>query len=324
MNDEVKVEISGDGVVGTNNDARLALLAQINDQNDELRGDELEQINDDGTTEPFVVKTAEGEEQQLTNEAKTEEINQEGFVAPTEPKKVIIKVNGVEKEITQEELIARAQKIEAADQYLAEAARIRQEALKQQQTRPSVEDAALKQKQQEDEDLALARALQMGDEAEAVAAIRKIREGSKQQAPSINMDEVSKTIDERLTFNRAIQAFRNEYKDLVNDPVLHKMVLDKDAELIAQGDRRPYYERYVDVGNQVRAWVGQFKPAATETKDPLQDKIDRKAAVATPPKATGGKVASTIVEDKEESVSDTIANIAKARGGPQWMNGMGR
>jgi hypothetical protein len=321
----------GQETVGTNNDARVAMLNRINDQNDELAANngDLVSLNDDGTTAPFVVLKEDGSLEELKDEAKHDEIIDHDALSDqaaaakkiaedaaaaqaAQPRMVTIKVNGVEQQVTEEELIARAQKVAAADQYLAEAARLRNEIAgqaREKQDEPT--------QQQIEDDLALARAIQMGSEEEAVAAIRKIK-----SAPTLSPDVLAKTVDERLTFNDAIRNFRNDFSDLVADPYLNKMVMDKDAELIRNGDKRSYSERYTAIGNEVRAWVASKAPAAkTEeaVKTPVVDKQTRKENVQAVPKAAGGKTPSTIEEEKEESTSDVIAGIAKARGGPQWL-----
>lgn len=314
-------EEEGDAVVGTGNDARVKLLQQISDQNDEAQADQFADIVDidKGITEPFVVKKADGSEEALgTEKVVTEEIIDHDDVKPVVVKHKI-KVNGVEQEVTLEELMARAQKVSSADQYLQEAARIRNE-LEAQKLSPK-KDAAVDQEAIEADDLALARAIQMGSEEEAQAAIRKIRESVAPVADKgPSPDDLAKTIDDRLVFNEAISKFNSEYKDLIADKNLHKMVLDRDSELIAKGDRRPYYERYAEIGNEVRDWVKQFQPVKADTK--VVDKVARKAEVTSVPKAAGAKTGSSVEEEKEESVSDVIAGIAAARGGPQWMTGM--
>lgn len=295
----------GGEAVGSGNDARLALLNAINDQNDADRGEDYEDINDDGTTSKFVVRTADGETQELTDDAVHEEIidhDEEHEHVQLYP----IKVNGVERMVTLEELTSRAQKIESADQYLAEAAKIRNSLVTQQ---PSQDVAG---QHEDDDDLALARAIQMGNEDEAVAAIRRL----KVKGPS--HDDLARTIDERLTFNEAINKFRTDFSDVTGDPHLNKMALDMDTQMIANGDKRPYYDRYAEIGTNIRGWVSKFKPE----EKPVVDKLARKAAVASVPKVAAGKTVSGLEDEKEESTSDIIAGIANKRGGPQWMSGM--
>lgn len=311
-------------VVGNRNDARLALLNKINDNNDGSRGDELKDVNDDGSTSDFLIQTAEGETQALVDETvenpKDEDIG-EGFVK-TEPSKFKIKVNGKEQELTQEELITRAQKVEAADQYLAEAARIRNEALSS-NSRPSEQDVENQQQNVEEDDIALARAIQMGNEEEAVAAIRKLRAAGPSQ------DDLAKTVDERLTFRDAINEFRREYKDIVSNPYLNKLAIDRDIELIKAGDNRSYAERFKAIGDELREFVkhaasnaGYVDKAEDKPESIQQSKQDKKESVKNSmPKIAGSKLVTQKDDEKEETTSDIIESMAKSRGGPQWMQG---
>ncbi|MDB5975156.1 MAG: hypothetical protein JWR07_1916 [Nevskia sp.] len=303
--------------VGTNNDARIAMLNGIADGNDRGRADELADVNDDDTTSTFTPPA--GEEEPAGGEAETAEqieareatdaqaaIDAAAAAAPAQKYK--LKVNGQEIELTLDEMRERAQKVSSADDYLREAARIKNEATQQQKQAPSKDELKV------DDDLALARAIQMGDESEAVAAIRKLRS----TGPSV--DDLRNTVNEQLNFKEAISKFQSEYADLTGDPVLHKLVLDKDRELIASGDRRPYYERYSEIGNNVRAWKGSLvKPTADAQA--FADKKDRKASAPAVPAQAAGKTQQQVVEDKEESTSDVIAGMAAKRGGPQWMQG---
>lgn len=313
-------------IVGTGNDARLAMLARINDANDTADADQYADVKDDGTTEPFVVANANGEQEPLKDEAVVEPIvdhdadpagTQDVAPAAEAAPTFKIKVNGKEIELTQEQLIIRAQKVEAADAYLAEAARIKKDA-ENTRAQPQLPDPDATARAEE-EDRALVRAIQMGTEEEAMAAIRKL----KTVPPSLTADEISRTVDERLTFKEAASKFQSEYQDLMGDDVLRKMVLQRDRELVAANDKRPYWDRYQEIGNELRSWRDALvKPAVTpEPKTVVSDKLNRKAAVANAPKAASVKAPAPANEDdKEESVSEIIAAIAKRRGGPQWAN----
>lgn len=317
--------IADDGsVIGTGNDARVAMLANISDNVDRDRSDELADVNDDGSTSQFLapdpVSTEEDAEAIAAREAEeTEaarlaaEMQANGAEDPPSKPQTII-VNGKEVALTPE-LVAKAQKIAAGDVYLQEAARLRNElSAKSQPSQKDVEAATL------EDEIALARAIQMGTEEEAVAAIRKLQKAGPSQ------DDIARTIDERLTFKEAIGKFRSDYSDILSDPVLHKLALDRDAELLNGGDSRPYYERYKEIGDGIRSWVNSKAPAAaTPTPTNTQaDKVARKAAASPTPTVANGKAANTVVEEKEESTQDVISGIAKARGGPQWMNGAPR
>jgi hypothetical protein len=315
-------------IVGNGGDARLALMNQINDSNDGKRAEELLDVGEGDNLEPFQVQNADGTTETLEDETQptnTDDI-QNGFSTENKEdqnnQKYKLKVNGQEIELTFDELVKRAQKVEAADQYLAEASRIRNQAITENQSLSNQDD--LNHGVDED-DLALARAIQMGDEEEAVAAIKKLRA----QGPSA--DDLARTVDERLTFRDAFSRFKDEYKDIVSNPYLNKLAIDRDVELVSQGDTRPYWERYQAIGEEVRSFVqnmasqaGFVKPAEVKT-DPqqqtIQNRQERKENARSAPTSAGAKTANSTKEEKEETTADIIGNMARSRGGPQWMHG---
>lgn len=295
-------EASG-GAVGTGNEARVKMLEDINDALDENeRGDDLAHVNDDDTTEAFR-KEKPADTEVVENKPVVEEVE------ATAPAKVKIKVNGEELELTQEELIARAQKVESADRYLAEAAEARRAAA------PPKEEP----KPEEIDYKALVRALQVGTEEEAEAALRKLQ--TTQQRPSAPMDDVSRVVDERLKFQDAMKAFSTEYEDILSDPRLNQMAQQMDSEMLANGDTRSYAQRYTEIGESLRGWVTKLgggkkeEPAKVDTT-----REERKAAAPTAPTAAAGKSVSPKTEtEDDDNPSSVIAKMAGARGGPQWM-----
>jgi hypothetical protein len=298
-------EISGTEngeVVGTENDARLALFNSIADNADRERAEELADINDDGSLTEFVAPAAENVDVEVA-----EPVTEAAPVEAQAPTKHKLKVNGREIELTFEEMRERAQKVESADMYLAEAARLRQALV------PAPSTDVRPDANMVEDDLALVRAIQIGTEEEALQAIRKLKSNGPSQ------DDLARTVDERITFKEAIHNFNTQFSDIVGDPYLKKLALDTDAQLIANGDRRPYAERYAEIGNNLREWVRSKAPAPQEAA-PVVDKESRKAAVSTAPKVASAKTASSLQEEKEDSVADTIASIARARGPAQWMN----
>lgn len=298
--------------VGTGNDERIARLNAIADSTDVERADEFANVNDDGTTEPFVADAAPAEtpvEEEETTAAVSEEDPE---------KKYRIKVNGKEIELTEAELIARASKIEAADEYLRRAAEANRRV--QEPAAPAlVVDPNVLQRQRDDEDLALVRAIQVGTEQEALAALRKLREQAGAR-PSLSRDDVSRTIDERLAFNTAIDRFSTEYSDVWSDPILKKIAFDKDAQLLQQGDTRPYWERYQEIGNEVRSWKESLAPAK-KVETTISDKETRKASAPKVPTPASAKSKPAKVEedDIDDNPSAVISAMAQRRGGPQWM-----
>lgn len=310
--------------VGSGNDARVAFLNAINDANDEARADELAHVNDDGTTEAYTpLLNADAEDQQQVDdaiEAQTSEANTDDADAALSEELFTIKVNGTDRQLTRAQLIERAQKVEAADTYLADAARIRREAqaaTTPQKQAPSAEEAARAQ----DEDLrGRVRAIQMGSEEEAIAALKGLLPAP---APSLTRDDVVRAMDERLTFKDAYGRFEKDFADVLGDKVLRELAFNKDRQMLAQGDTRGYAERFTAIGTELRTWRDSLTPSATKppaAADPLETKAQRKAAAPSAPKPAAAKSAAALSEDEgEESASDVIAKIAKARGAaPHW------
>ena len=313
---------SGGDAIGTGNDARIALLNSIGDQYDAIRAEDLADINDDGSTTPFAAPTTDEEE---TAEAPAEPVAEEE--TPT-TQMITRKVNGKDVTLPLEDWLIRAQKVEAADEYLQDAARQRKEALRQEPQPapvvpkgPSTEELAA---QQLAERRQLARAIQMGTEEEAVAALEKLQNMGK--TPTLTVEDVGRVADERLRFNTALAWFADEYKDLTGNPQLYNMVIEREAALVRGGDARPYVERYKEVGDEVRTWRDELiESAKPSVSAPPPSSLDAKrAAKAAAPKApsvASTKAAPVQQEEEDDSASSVIAAMAKARGGPQWARG---
>ena len=306
---------SGEEVVGTGNDARVALLESINDRNDVERADELALVNDDDTTEPFVAPSTDPEEEEPPAQADSEGGEVDVATPPAPQPLPKIKVNGEEIELTPD-LIAKAQKIASADKYLADAKHPPAPEVPP-KAQPSPEDV---EREQVERDRRLVRAIQVGSEEEAIAALREVRESAR---PSMTLDDVGRIADERLSFKSALSWFNEEYSDLANDPQMKAIVEDRDEALVKAGDKRSYKERFDAVGKEVRAWrdglVAKYAPKPAPVQE-LKDKEARKAAAPrVPPVASSTAKPPPEPDDKEESPSAVINAMAKARGGPQWM-----
>lgn len=320
MNDETDQQ--PESGIGTGNDERIARLNAIADQTDSDRAEEFANVNDDGSTEPFVVEaSAPADEEQADEQPAAEaEAPEPETEAAAAERKYRIKVNGKELELTEAQLIERAQKIEAADEYLRQAAEAKRKVEQPPAAAVPAVDPNELQRRQDDEDRALVRAIQVGTEEEAAAALRKLREQISAR-PSLNRDDVSRTIDERLAFNNAIERFSTEYQDVWNDPILKKIALDRDAQLLKEGDRRPYWDRYAQVGEEIRTWRQTLAPAA-KPETAMADKVERKAAAPKVPAAVASakaKPARVEEDDVDDSPAAVIAAMAQRRGGPQWM-----
>lgn len=326
---------SGGDAIGTGNDARVALLNSIGDQYDNIRAEDLADINDDGTTTQFVAPTLDEDEEAKAarEEAETEAARLAAAAdedrQPT-TQMITRKINGKDVTLPLEEWLIRAQKVESADEYLQDAARQRKELLRTEQPpAPVVPQGPTKEElaaTQLAEMRQLARAIQMGTEEEAVAALAKMQNMSR--APTLTVEDVGRVADERLKFNTALNWFSGEYKDLMGNPQLYSMVIEREAALVASGDRRPYAERYKAVGEEIRTWrddlIASAKPAPATPTVPVTSLDAKRAAKAATPKAptsASTKAVPVQQEEEDESASSVIAAMAKARGGPQWARG---
>jgi hypothetical protein len=228
------------------------------------------------------------------------------------PAKHKIKVNGQEQELTYEELVARAQKVEAADQYLAEAKRAA-EAAKAAPVHQPVASAQEEQAQPDtltDEDLALARALQVGSEEDAARAIRAIRQRAAPPS-AINLDEVAAKTKDQIEFQQDVDWFQKEYKDIFSDENLKTLAIQMDdakrREDLAAGRVRRYRDRYVEIGEELRKWIGTNPAFEAKAKA-------KKETLTNIPQASVKARLPVEEEDGEESPSSVIAQMAAKRG----------
>lgn len=271
---ELEMEDENGEAVGSLNDDRIAMLNGIADNADEIRAEEMQGIGPEDEEQPF------NEE----DEPSVEE----------QPQKFKIKVNGQEKEHTIDELLTIASKVEAADEYLAYAKRQSEE------VRQPSQDVA--QESYEDDDLALARALQMGSEEEAANVIRKIRSSS----PSVSTDDIAAKAVDRIRFETDAKWFQEEYKDIFEDPFMKKLAIDADAEQVSKGDTRPYRERFASIGDELRTWRG--------TTPSFNQKQERKSATITNIPTASARSAVPVEEEPDDTPTSVIAKMAQSRG----------
>jgi hypothetical protein len=219
-------------------------------------------------------------------------------------------VNGTEKWLTLPQLRAAAQKVESADQYLAAAAESVRNAARLDLSGKKDEPS----KVEKDDWKKVLRSVAMGDEeaiSKFASAIESLQEARAK--PSEVTPDVLQQIDERWSFRRAAEWFEDQYQDLLGDPVLKKLVYDKDAELAKDSPTMAYKKRLKTAGDEVRGWLQKrtgtpgVKATASETKDA------RKKTLVNVPSAAARQTPAAD-EEAEESVEDVIQKMAKARG----------
>jgi hypothetical protein len=224
---------------------------------------------------------------------------------PEAPRTHKIKVNGKEIELTDEELIARAQKVEAADQYLAQAKR------KSEQAVPSAKPAdAPPADTVTDDDLALARALQVGSEEDAARAIAAIR-GRQSRSPSVNTDEVVHKVKADMEFQENAKWFAETYPEIFADPDYLTIAIKRDAELMEkdkqEGTVTSYKDRYSRIGDDLRKKFGIDPAYSAKT-------AKKKETLTSIPTAHTKVRMPEPEDDSEESPASVIAKMAASRG----------
>lgn len=287
--------------VGNSNNLQLNRRNEIADALDAKRGADFEGGLEPEDTEALAKKAeddAQAERERLEAEAneRAAKDEQEAGVVQAEPKKFKLKVNGKEIELTEQELIERAQKVESADEYLQTAAK----AVERMQALPPSKDGAAGGEEDPIEDT-LTSALQGDSEA-----IKKVAQ--RLRAPPVK--DVLSAVDDRMSFRSAVSWFQGEYKDVVSDPMLYQLVVGKDAELARTEPSLPYQERLKRSGDYVRTWKQGLVKTPEDKPNP---KLVAKASVAPVPQASGRQVVKD-EEDEEEPVETIIERMAKSRG----------
>jgi len=278
-------------------------------------GQEVDPDHDGDVEGEEIADTAlEGLYAEAFDEDLVEDLEPEVKLEPVQLHK--IKVNGVEKEITYEELLRKAQLVESAEEYQRQAKvsyDLAQQKLNTQLSR-DVED-----NDSEEAELAeIAAAIQMGDTEEAVRALKKLRSTNK---PSLSTDDVTRAVEQKLQFQKAGEQFRAEYPELFEDQVLYNLVVAEDNKLVAQNDPRDYIDRYRDIGNRVREWKDEMVTKSGGKASSLAAKKERKDAAPSYP---ARKASAPVVDNDDEAYEGgepsltqrnaSLAAKAKARG----------
>jgi|GEM_PF-2687991 len=308
--------------------ARAAALEAIADLNEDIAREDDPDFDPAATHDPeqdVAADAAAPEDQAASDETPGEETGGEEESAeepapltepPAEepapdkqaeaPRKWKLKVNGRELELTEEEVLARAQKVESADQYLAEAARVRHE----QNLAPAARSTpATLPHPSDEEDAAMVRAIQVGTEEEAISAIRRLRESA-----SANANQIVSTVDERIGFLQAFDKFRHDYADIMADPLLTNLAFAMDQNLMQNGDRRPYGDRYREIGQLIRTKMRDLAKQFSTNEQVMEQKAQRKrAAPAAPPTAGAKSTATRSAEDDDGPDDETYIRQEAAR-----------
>jgi len=272
---------------------RTSRLNAIADSHDELLADEYQDIDGDKVVDDTDEREAEALREAAEAEAYARKLQEEGGEEDTQVKKFKLKVNGKTIELTEEEMIARAQKVESADQYLQTAA----EAVKNaSRLAPSKDEPS--RVEQDDLETILTSAV-MGD----VDAIKRF--ASAVSRPSISQDALQQ-IDQRLAFRTELAQLESEQRDVLEDPYLSKLFKVRLQEMRDTAPETSLSEAYKGIGKELRtAFPEKFRSTT-------QSKLERKRTLVNVPSAST-RQATEAEDEGEENVESIIEQMARAR-----------
>lgn len=323
---EKLVEAARNSTAGQRLEAVKELAAQHREQRDaDMRAEGIEPPDTTGEPDNIEIEDPndEGEEQAAAPAAKKED---KAGQEEQEEETITLKVDGQDVEVPLSKIkdagIRTLQKESAADVRLAEATQLLKEA-KEQTSRLS-QDVG-KNQQENDSELSpvtvdakeLANTLINGDIDEVTDAVQKLmgsgRQDSRETATQIqNMDQsqIFGFVQNALELEKAQNIFKADPKDggfgdLYSDATLQKMVLDKEEELVNNGDTRPMSERLMEAAKEVREWrKGILKDAGVNVAD-FDETLDKKKNAQNSVDTSGGR------QQQEQSPKKPLTSAQK-------------
>lgn len=246
------------------------------------------------------------------------------YVAPvvkieeTKVHTVKVKIDGEEREIPEEELIRGYQKNTVASQRLTEAD-IKQRELNERERMIAEREVQLN-KQLEKPDSAdtpssdvfqeFTSALYEGDEEKTRQAFEKAIGKRQEVQPTFDLSQITQTVKQQLAQEAAMAKFLDDFKDVVANPHLVKIADEFLIEEQAAG--KTYAEALQESGKRTRDWLAEVAPkpvvSARSERVIAKEGIDNLQSTSA--------VTSGNEDVKEESASDTIKQMRKARGLP--------
>jgi hypothetical protein len=244
-------------------------------------------------------------------------------VAGIDASLVTVKIDGEERQVTVAEMKRQYQKNGAAEKRLEEATRLLTEARQRAEVPPLEFDQTQKKSNTEGSELPsvggdqakeLVAALFEGDEEKAVAAMSRIVGGRSDPTLDINQltAQLAPAIKQQLIVESALEEFGKAYADIVADPYLASMADGFLAE--AQKDpEKSFAESLETAGQKTRDWL-KSKGVVTTQPNPTIDRNEKLARKESMDRIPALQTRATTTEPVEESRSDVILQMQRARG----------
>lgn len=304
---------------------RSQLLKEINDSNKERYASE----NDE--PEETVDVSEPEEEQEETEETPTPEVEVKQE-EPSPPKRKLV-IDGVEKEFTEEQIIALAQKSGAVDSRLAEANRILEDAKRRAATPLGAQhadairrnDPTAYQPSSTPEDVEgelasqITRAIVAGEEGDVHKAVQTLLRSGRHSATQteVKPEQIHGLVAETIAFERAKSLLETPpeqggYADIWSDPMLRGMFKRREDELRDSQDMRPYGELYKAIGDEIRQWRdGLIKQHTPKTGLENRDDLKRTTGIV---RGGGGKIPTMPLETKPKTHEEILSGMRRGRG----------
>lgn len=308
---------------------RLEALAKGGEGDDDATQLALQKEQQDRTD-------ADAEAARIAAEAATQRA-QTSSLAPDA--KITIKVNGKDMELTGEEAMRRLQKDVAGDSKLEEANRVMREAQAlqqsvQEQQRIAAEADEAKTKGGNPDGVVVndevvkkfTAALFKGDAetatqafneavSSAVTAATKDLKGRGQAATPVDPSAIAAQVRQQIAIDSALDSSKKDYPDLYADPDIEAVAASKIERMVKEG--KPFITALDEVQTSMATKFGWKKAAQQRTPSPAatdrrSEKQARKEGLDDITPASSAKSATQ--EEPVQSVSDTIREMAKARG----------
>jgi hypothetical protein len=240
------------------------------------------------------------------------EVKIEAAPVPEELKTIIVDGQPMQVPVSKivEMGIRTLQKEVAADIRLNQASKLLSDAQKLAQAPQPSKDVV-----EEMNDDQLAELIQFGTKEQAAKAVSMLRKQQQQFNPEDFLKVVQQAVPHQISFHAGKQFAESEYGDILKDPDLGTIFLNRENAARAAGDKRDYIELYKAIGDDLRTKFNRPKPGiATTSTVTMQDKQERKAAAPAAPKLASARIDGEGQAPRPPTREEVIDKLRAARG----------
>jgi hypothetical protein len=266
-------------------------------------------------------------------EEGAEDDNKEGDTDPGQnvkaetPPKIKVKVDGEEREVDLDKVLASYQKGETGDKRLKEAAEERQrlqferqqleierqqlEALRQQkQPEPENSDATYEELKKQRK-----LALEIGDTDEFERIDEEISRFRVASIPNPNdiVEAATQRAIRQIQYNSALEDFKAKNTSIVSDPVLYNVSMSTFEEMCKSS--LTYQEAFEKTGKVMKEWIDGIAGQEKASNATMATRQARKDTIPNEPGRVNARTSPPPAQ-KEPTASDIVNEMRQARGLP--------